>query len=433
MLQFTKRTLKDESLAIFRLTHAGYFVTSKKTSILIDPLFINDWAEFLILNPTVEFNFAEIKKLKLDGVIISHFHNDHFCLKSLNYVSRETLIVFPAGCKTIPFWLKTMGFKNLQELKPLENIKVGDIEIEATVSHAVGVNEMGMFIQKGKSKILNLVDTEVYKKDVESVVKRKGMPSVSFCFYQPLRESDVYNGKLLSISPKKIYQRLQDIVGAINESIIVPSACSWAYKYEPELNYWMFPISEEKFCEDIKQRFPLSSPTILEPGQGFVFDNGKLRNVQKLSWVQKLEKSKTRKGPIVMKDHGNRKIENRKSVTLKMITELLSKIKKSESEMKWNYEFLRPRAKSFYVQLSLSPAGNSFKVLERKPRKIMSKFTTTAFITATTEGMLNYSLAHTGQYLCLADPSEGQDPLLEACFKNLQKKYLFNLVFSLET
>jgi hypothetical protein len=325
-----------------------------------------------------------------------------------------------------------MGFKNFQEIKPLENIKVGDIEIEATISHAGDVKEMGMFIQKGKTKIINLVDSLVYKKDVESIVKRRGMPSASFCFYQPLREDNVQTGDYPSVFPMEIYQRLQDVVGAIDQSIIVPAACSWAYKYERELNFWMFPVSEEKFCLDIKKRFPMTKPTILLPGEGFVFDNGKLRNIQRLDWVRSLEKSKKRRGPVVMKDSGNRKIENRKAVTLKMITELLSRIKKPESNIKWNYEFLRPRGKPFYVQLNLSPSGNDFKVLERKPTKIMSTFTTTAFITATTEGLLSYSLVHTGQYRRRAEFSK-DDPLLQACLENLHKKYFFNLIFSLES
>lgn len=432
-VQFTEQTLNDESLGFFRLAHAGYFVSSKKTKLLLDPIFFNDWLEFLTLNPRVDFNFSQIKNLKPDAVVISHFHNDHFCLRSLNLVSREALIVYPRGCQTIPYWLKMIGFKNFKELGTGEMFKIGDIEIEATISHISGVHEMGMYIQKGKTKVLNLVDTIVSKEDVKDIVRRKGQPSASFCFYQPLRETQVLKRNFSASFPRKKYQSLLEIVEEMPESIIVPSACSWAYKFEPELNHWMFPVTEEKFCHDVKKRFPHTKPKILAPGEGLIFDNGNLRNIQCLSWVKKQEVSKSKKGPIVMRDHGNIKIERREEVTLKLISKLLPKIKSSKSPQKWNYEFLRPKGNSFFVQLNLSPSGNSLKVLERKPANIMSVFTTTAFITAVTEGMLYYPFTHTGQYARLAPATKGEDPLLQVCLADAQKKYLYKLVFFLDS
>ncbi len=65
----------------------------------------------------------------VDAVLLSHLHADHADLPSLRRVSGQAPILAPTGATE---WLRSRGFRDVRELAPGDEARVGDVRIAAT-------------------------------------------------------------------------------------------------------------------------------------------------------------------------------------------------------------------------------------------------------------------------------------------------------------
>ena len=77
-------------MKISRILHAGYVFEHGGTTIAFDPIFENPFSRNCHAFPDVRFDLEQIGQLKLDAVFISHFHDDHCSLESLQHLSKTT-------------------------------------------------------------------------------------------------------------------------------------------------------------------------------------------------------------------------------------------------------------------------------------------------------------------------------------------------------
>ena len=103
-------------MKISRILHAGYIFEYGKTQIAFDPIFENPFSKNCYAFPNVKFNIEEIKKLKLAAVFISHYHDDHCSLESLNLLDRETPIYIYCIYDEMLTMIKALGFKKVHQL-----------------------------------------------------------------------------------------------------------------------------------------------------------------------------------------------------------------------------------------------------------------------------------------------------------------------------
>ncbi|MBY0453008.1 MAG: MBL fold metallo-hydrolase, partial [Bdellovibrionaceae bacterium] len=101
------------AVKVSRVLHAGYIFECTGTQILFDPLFENPFSRNCFAFPQVAFDTDRIQNLKFDAVFISHYHDDHCSLDSLNLINRETPLYIYCLHDELIQWLKEFGFKNV--------------------------------------------------------------------------------------------------------------------------------------------------------------------------------------------------------------------------------------------------------------------------------------------------------------------------------
>jgi glyoxylase-like metal-dependent hydrolase (beta-lactamase superfamily II) len=107
---------------IYRLQHASLLFRSETTTVITDPVFTDDWVWAGNLP-------------RVDAVVISHGHGDHFSLASLMQFPRDTTIVVPAVARgsmltdDMATLLRHAGFRSVVEATWYSRVRVGDIEI----------------------------------------------------------------------------------------------------------------------------------------------------------------------------------------------------------------------------------------------------------------------------------------------------------------
>jgi hypothetical protein len=111
--------------SIQRLQHASLLLRSEHATILTDPVFEEFDDSWL--------NLVDLPKI--DAVIISHSHNDHFSPLTLMQLPRETIIVVPKVercsllCEDMAVLLRAAGFENVIEAAWGSTVQIKDIRI----------------------------------------------------------------------------------------------------------------------------------------------------------------------------------------------------------------------------------------------------------------------------------------------------------------
>jgi L-ascorbate metabolism protein UlaG (beta-lactamase superfamily) len=104
--------------------------------------------------------------LKVDAILISHLHGDHFSLSSLKKLGCETQLIVPAGAA---LYLKARGFRNVHGIKENETFGVNGLQVSATKAVHGGrqlpwtpvIEPLG-FLLEGKHKIYFAGDTDIF-------------------------------------------------------------------------------------------------------------------------------------------------------------------------------------------------------------------------------------------------------------------------------
>jgi len=164
----------DAKVRIRYFGHACVLVEWGGISILTDP-----WIGVMSNKREVErLSYHDLPE-KIDYVLITHGHHDHFVLESLLHLrSRIECLVVPRTSglfyadPSLKLVAQRVGFKNVIALDPLESLKLPGGEIIAIPflgEHAdLGHGKTGYVVRAGKEQILfaadsNCLDKEMYK------------------------------------------------------------------------------------------------------------------------------------------------------------------------------------------------------------------------------------------------------------------------------
>lgn len=105
--------------------HATVLVELDGVRLLTDPL-LRGRVTFLRAQPGSP---APVELGRLDAVLLSHFHRDHYDPASLRRLDPETPVVGPPGTAGR---VGKLGFHRVTELSPGESVAVGDVSVRAT-------------------------------------------------------------------------------------------------------------------------------------------------------------------------------------------------------------------------------------------------------------------------------------------------------------
>ena len=185
-MKSSEASVKTEYCKVTRVLHACYEISwesgegdlgleiSKDRTdlqtyrILFDPLFESIFSENCRAYPWVEFNQEVIREIQWSAVFISHIHDDHFSVSSLNLLNRSIPIYLYSSSPEYFELLEEMGFLRIQRIRVGDVIECGGARIQV---HEAEDSEMDCIFSFSwlKYKILNCVDSWIPAKTFEEL------------------------------------------------------------------------------------------------------------------------------------------------------------------------------------------------------------------------------------------------------------------------
>lgn len=161
------------------LSHAGMFVKTANSSVLIDPWLIGScyWRSW--------WNFPEpppeiIQNLKPKYIYLTHLHWDHFHGPSLRLFDKQTKIIVPlVHTHRMVDDLNSLGFRNVIEIPHGGNIALGkDLHLHS-YQFGLGVDSAAI-ITDGKTTLFNMNDCKLFGRPLQQITS--DFPKIDFLF-----------------------------------------------------------------------------------------------------------------------------------------------------------------------------------------------------------------------------------------------------------
>jgi L-ascorbate metabolism protein UlaG (beta-lactamase superfamily) len=274
------------SVNISRVLHAGYIFETATSRILFDPIFESPFGRNCYSYPNIEFDHEYLKTLTFSAVFISHHHDDHCSLESLQYIHRQTPIYMYCLHPELFEWLRTLGFTNVIPLAFDRSLHIDEFTITPTRPLDEDVDCIFQIEVQGL-KILNMVDAWMTPNTLRTVQTKSPWDLVLWPF-QTFREIEI-----LSPSRHNFYHNIEipeefiEPLKALRPRYVVPSSCQFRFEEFSWLNDVYFPISYNDFAGFIKNIIPESSLLRIEPGETYTLSSTSLLKTASLVWIHR--------------------------------------------------------------------------------------------------------------------------------------------------
>lgn len=272
------------NLKISRILHAGYVFECESTQILFDPIFENPFSRNCHAFPNVKFDSIQIKNLRPDAVFISHYHDDHCSMESLNLLDRATPIYIFCIHDEMLELIRSLGFKAVYSVQLNESIVIGSLQV--IPRRALDEDVDCLYHIKGAGlNILNVVDSWI-DQDTLQLLKENGPWDMVLWPFQTMREIEVLSPSRFAGSNTEFPTEWIDQIIELNPRTIVPSSCQFIHEPWSWYNQSFFPISYQKFEQIIKSVLPEASVVRLNPGVSVTMTSTYFHMSSPLSWIQ---------------------------------------------------------------------------------------------------------------------------------------------------
>lgn len=274
------------SVKVSRILHAGYIFESKNIKIAFDPIFENPFSSNCYAFPNVQFDLEVVKKLNFSAVFISHFHDDHCSLKSLNYLNRDIPIYIYCLHSELVNLIQSMGFE-VYSLDINQSVKIGPFRV--TTHKALDFEIDSMFqIQVNKLNILNVVDSWIDDQTLDSLKEYAPWDLVLWPF-QPLREVEVLSPQRSNMPFFEFPKKWKEQIKYLNPKTIIPSSCQFIHESWSWYNRALFPMTYKKFHFEINSILPHTNILKLNPGGSLALDEKTIIHAEPLSWIHLID------------------------------------------------------------------------------------------------------------------------------------------------
>ena len=184
-----------DKLIVTYVTHACIKINGPFGGLLTDPWILNEpvYAFTTWKFPAAIMPPAEVQK-NIDYVYLSHPHEDHLHIPSLNHLSRDLKILLPEyadypclRAQTVERTFREMGFHHIRKLKPFETIDLGRETyftlIPAAKQKYWDWENSGFVLEHQGEKILNMNDCPSDPELYREVDKRFGEIDIGFVVF----------------------------------------------------------------------------------------------------------------------------------------------------------------------------------------------------------------------------------------------------------
>jgi hypothetical protein len=274
------------NVKVSRILHAGYLFESECIKIAFDPIFENPFSSNCYAFPNVQFDLEEVKKLNFSAVFISHFHDDHCSLKSLNYLNRDIPIYIYCLHSELVNLIRSLGFK-VYSLDINQTVKVGPFRV--TTLKALDFEIDSMFqIQVNNLNILNVVDSWIDGQTLELLKTHSPWDLVLWPF-QTLREIEVLSPQRAKMATVELPEKWKKQLQCLNPKNLIPSSCQFIHESWSWYNRALFPMTYKKFHFEVNSILPHANILKLNPGASLVLDKTRFHHAEPLSWVHLID------------------------------------------------------------------------------------------------------------------------------------------------
>lgn len=270
-------------LTISRILHAGYVFECRGTRIAFDTIFENPFSHNCHAFPDVRFDHQQIRRLHFDAVFISHFHDDHCSLESLDLLDRATPLHIYCIFDELFDLVRQLGFTQVRRLQLNDPVDVGPFRV--TPREAMDADVDSMFqVQAAGLNVLNVVDSWIDDTTLAQLV-REGPWDMVLWPFQTMREIEVLAPSRAAAAPPALPEEWIGQLQALAPRYIVPSSCQFLQEPWSWYNRAFFPISYARFAQEVAAALPQSRVLRLDPSVSVLLDAGTLCPAPPLSWV----------------------------------------------------------------------------------------------------------------------------------------------------
>lgn len=273
------------ALQISRILHAGYLFRCDEAQIVFDPLFENPFSRNGYAYPAVEFDHAAIRREKFAAVFISHYHDDHFSLESLDHFDRDTPIYMFTVFEELLELLRELGFRHVQALDLNVPIQVGPFRVIPRRALDADVDSLFQIEAAGR-KILNVVDSWIDDDTLARLSKEKPWDMVLWPF-QTMRELEVLAPERAEPAPAHLPPEWIAQLRTLDPRFIVPSSCQFRFEDWSWYNQAFFPVSYRQFTQEVQEILPQVGVVRLDPSASITLEAGGIRPERPLPWVRR--------------------------------------------------------------------------------------------------------------------------------------------------
>ena len=270
-------------MKISRILHAGYVFECEGTQILFDPVFENPFSRNCHAFPDVRFDLARIRGMRPDAVFISHFHDDHCSMESLDLLDRATPIYLYCLFDELFAMIRALGFVNVLALEVDAPVRVGAIEVIPRRALDADVDSM-FHIRAGGLNVLNVVDSWMDPETLEQLRPLAPWDMVLWPF-QTMREIDVIAPSRAEGGPVALPEEWPEQLRALNPRYVVPSSCQFQQEPWSWYNHALFPITYRQFSDEVGAWLPAARVVRLNPSVAVELTVAGLTPAAPLPWV----------------------------------------------------------------------------------------------------------------------------------------------------
>jgi L-ascorbate metabolism protein UlaG (beta-lactamase superfamily) len=271
------------SLTIARILHAGYVFACDGTRIAFDTIFENPFSRNCHAFPDVRFDLDQIRRQRFDAVFISHFHDDHCSLESLDLLDRATPLYIYCLFEELFEMVRRLGFRQVHALRLDEPVNIGAFRV--TPREAMDADVDSMFqVQAAGLNVLNVVDSWIDDATLAKLVGEGPWDMVLWPF-QTMRELEVLAPSRAVAAPPALPDEWLRQLRALDPRYVVPSSCQFLQEPWSWYNRAFFPISYAQFAREVSAALPDARVVRLDPSVSVMLDAASLRPAPPLPWV----------------------------------------------------------------------------------------------------------------------------------------------------
>ena len=271
------------SLTISRILHAGYVFESGPTVIAFDPIFENPFSRNCHAFPDVRFDHAQIRRQRFDAVFISHFHDDHCSLDSLDLIERATPIYLYCLFDELFAMLRALGFTSVHRLHTNQPVQVGECQVIPREALDADVDSLFQ-VKAGGMNVLNVVDAWIDPHAL-ALLARQGQWDMVLWPFQTMREIAVLAPTRADPAPEHLPEDWIEQLTLLAPRFVVPSSCQFVQEPWSWYNHALFPITYRQFQQEVEAALPQARVVRLNPSVSILLDADGVHPAPPLAWV----------------------------------------------------------------------------------------------------------------------------------------------------